>query len=188
MSPGAAKSAGMMMARTAISREFDIDTHVATRQKEANRMAGLSLVNAAAISTGRTAMDDGRFGAAVGDIKHGVGMQMQGPIEPHLRTDPETGATSIDDSTPEGANAKASYKANVDTGGGAAWIRPARTRISAVAGPLKAQEIFDANKDSIPPVAAAHIQASLAPQVYQAHVGQAFPTGWRTRNALMPST
>ena len=49
--------------------------------------------------------------------------------------------------------------------------------ISAVAGPLKAQEIFDANKDSIPPVAAAHIQASLAPQVYQAHVGQAFSNG-----------
>ena len=80
MSPGAAKSAGMMMARTAISREFDIDTHVATQQKEANRMAGLSLVNAAANIDGPTAMDDGRFGAAVGDIKHGVGMQMQGPM------------------------------------------------------------------------------------------------------------
>lgn len=179
LSPAAARATQMLTARTAANRIIDVDTYAAQQQKQSVRMAGLNLVNVASNLDGPTATDDNRFGERVGDVKHGIGMQMQDQLEPHLHADDETGATSFKD-TPEAQNTKAAYDQHVDNAVGQLWSN----RITTIAnlpthGPIAANQVFQDNKDKIPPVAAATIQANLAPQVYNAHLNQAVTSGWQ---------
>lgn len=177
MSPAAARATNILTHRILSQRLIDVDTYAAQQQKQALRNSGLNMVNVASNIDEPTAVDDNRFSERIGDVKHGIGVQMQDHLEPHLQTD-DNGNTSINDSTPEGSNAKQTYQQNVDNAVGQLWSN----RITTLAnspnyGPVAAQQKFLDNKDDIPPVAAAHIDANLAPQVYNAHVTQAVVGG-----------
>lgn len=146
----------------------DAEGYAAGQIKKANMDSGALLVNANQFQAQdpNIASDPAKIGEAIGNVKTGIQMQMD-ENAPGLKKDPTTGAVSFDESTPEGRKAKTDYQTQVDHHTGIVWDNA----INAVADrdPLKASQMYDQNKDLIPPVARVRIEASLAPKVINAY-------------------
>lgn len=172
---GAQRAFAQLSARTTGYALSDVNEYAATQVKAADLASAQALTTNAAQSAGdlSVAKNDQRFNNSLQDIDFGVTRMMQnkgyGSV---MQQDPNTGAVSFDESTPQGQGAKQVYTQLQNEAHGVAW----ENRIHALADDpnggnvAAAQAAFDANRSNIPPEAQMKIAAYLQPKMraYQA--------------------
>lgn len=115
------------------------------------------------------ATSESRTGEAIGHGIYGIQMQMDHE-HPGLKTDPDTGTVSFDESKPEGQQLKQQYQKNVDTFISQAQVNRYTTLSNPnVMGVLPAYDLYQKNRDSLPPQAQVALDSSFAPKVFNAH-------------------
>lgn len=148
----------------------DVGSYWSSQVKSAALNSAHALTTNAVNQGGRieVAQDQQRFSQTLQDADAGlVQMMQQRGYGPAMQVNPQSGAVSFDESTPQGQGAKAVYTQLRDETYGAAWTN----RIRALAddpsqgNAAQAQAVFDANRDQIPPEAQMKIAAYLQPKV-----------------------
>jgi hypothetical protein len=112
------------------------------------------------------AASDSAFHYNLGTIKHLTTAQMDSD-SPGLKTDPDTGVVSFDESTPAGQKAKADFQQNLDTSIGSAYIN--RYDTLSKSDPLGAFAKYQQERNDIPKAAQAALDISFVPKVFNAH-------------------
>lgn len=107
-----------------------------------------------------------KIGQAMGTTSY-LHQSMIDPNNPDIVVDNDTGNHSFSD-TPAGQTAKANLQANIDNSNGAIWQNAINT--IAPSDPQKAMDLYTEHKDSIPPLARANIESSLAPRLSESFV------------------
>lgn len=159
---GAARQFDMLGARQIANYSSDAAGYEATQNKKANMMAHSSLINAAELSTTDpdVANNPARIGEALGTVDFAHNSMIDGD-HPGLAK-AEDGSVDFADN-PQGHALKSQLTANIDQSKGIVWQNAITTL--ADQDPLKAQAVFEQNKDAIPPMAQARIDAFLTPKV-----------------------
>ena len=111
-----------------------------------------------------------KMGEAEGNITHLTGSTID-QAHPGLKTDPDTGTVSFDESKPEGQQLKAQFQQNLDS----AVSQLRMNQFSALARPdvmgaIPAYNYFNQIKDTLPPQAQVGIESYLKPRVFQDEV------------------
>lgn len=148
----------------------DYAGYAAQQSKQANMYSGAAQVDIGKMmaSDPSVAISDSRFGEqALAPIVYGHGVQMD-MDHPGLKTDSETGRVGFDENTPQGQSAKAQFQNNLNQSLGMAWENRFKT-LSSTIGPIATYDKFQQDKDGIPADSAIRIDASLQPQVMNAH-------------------
>lgn len=159
---GAARQFDMLGARQVANYNSDFSSYEATQAKKANMMAHSSLINAAemAPTDPDVANNPARVGDALGTVTYAHGAMVD---EDHPGLAKSEDGTVDFANNPEGQNLKANVQNNIDHSKGIIWQNTITTL--ADQNPLKAEQVFNTNKESIPPLAQARIEAFLQPKV-----------------------
>ena len=177
---GAQRAFNMLAQRHEGYALLDANNYADTEIKKADTQSAHNAALTAAQRPGdyNVAADDTRFGSTLGDINSQVVRMMhnQGWDAPGtgMAQDPKTGAVTFNETTDQGRQAKAVYDQTLNQFRGAAW----EARIHSLADdPSRgnvntAMQVFQANRDKIPPEAQAKLSAYLEPKVRSAQALQ----------------
>lgn len=142
--------------------------YAATQLKQANIDAGSNLQNVKV----QELLDPsvaGNVGRTYGNIA-AIGHIEQSKIDldhPGLKTDPDTGNVSFDESKPEGQALKAQYQQKVDTLTSQAQINRFSTLMKS--NVMAAHQEYQLERDMIPPQGQVAIDALFKPQIFNTH-------------------
>ncbi len=168
--PAAKQAFALLSARQTAYAISDVNDYAATQVKAADLTSAHASAMNAAQSSGdfATAQSDQRFNDSLHEIDFNLARMLQNRgYGSGMTQDPSTGAISFDESTPQGQGSAAVYKQQRDQWYGQAW----ENRIHALADDptqgnvLRAQQVFQDNRDRIPPEAQMKIAAYLQPKV-----------------------
>ena len=172
---GAQKAYEMIATRTVANHLADGSGYAAQQLKQANVDSYSSLQNVSVqrLLDPSVASNPARTGEVLGTLVHAE----QSKIDldhPGLKTDPETGELSFDESKPEGTQLKTQYQQNVDSLMSQARVTQFNTLSRPdVMGVLPAYDLYKEMRASFPPQAQVALDSSFAPKVLQAHVNNA---------------
>lgn len=167
--PAAARGFDMLSVRTIANHISDGSTYAAGQVKQAQIDSGtnLSNVNVQAVLDPSVASDPERVQYHQDSAIHGLQMTLD-ENHPGLKTDPETGTASFDDSTPQGQALKANFesaKDNIIT-----QVQTNRFDTLAKVDPLGAFNIYQGIRDDLPKTTQVHLDATFAPKIFNANV------------------
>lgn len=169
---GAQHGFDMLGARTMANHIADGSGYATSQLKEAQRASGSDLenVNIKAILDPNVAADSNRTAEHIGHAVYGAQMQMD-ENHPGLKTNPETGEKTFDESTPEGKGLKAEYDANVNN----IITRGQVNRFDTLAkgDVLGAFGIYQQERNSLPKQTQITLDAKFEPMVFNAHKNNA---------------
>lgn len=165
---GAARQFDMLGLRQLANYSSDFSSYEAGQAKKANMMAHASLINAAemAPTDPDVANNPARVGDALGTVTYSHGAMLD-EDHPGLTKD-DDGNISFKDN-PEGQNLQAHVQNNIAQSKGIIWQNTITTL--ADQDPVKAETVYNQNKNSIPPLAQTRIEAFLNPKVDNYKVG-----------------
>lgn len=166
---GARRTYDMLSARQIANGMTEGALHSARELKNQQVTDGTNLANVQAQLMGDpdVAANQYRTGEAIGSIHHAVGMMVD-PDHPGLQKNQDTGEVSFDESTPEGQQLKAQFDQNLQSYVGQGQVN--RFTTLAKHDPIGTFDLYKQERDSLPPIARAHLDASLPPQVFDAKV------------------
>lgn len=170
--PAAAHGFDMLSMRTIANHIADGSTYAAGQVRQANIDAGTNLTNAnvQAVLDPNAASDPSRVQYHQDSAIHGLQMTLD-ENHPGLKTDPETGTVSFDDSTPAGRALKSNYEAakdNIIT-----QVQTNRFDTLAKGDVLGAFGIYQQERDTFPRPTQVRLDATFEPKVFNANVQNA---------------
>lgn len=170
--PMAQRGFDMMAARSMANHIADGSSYAASQLKEDQRDSYASLANAqfTALLDPNVASDPRRSGEALGTLKYASEAQID-PQHPGLKTDPKTGITSFDESTPEGQNLKMGVEQRTQAYLTQGYVNRYRTLMSFDL--FGAHEQYQQERDDMPAGARVMLDATFKPKIFDAHVNGA---------------
>lgn len=146
---------------------LDAGGHAATQAKQADLQSARASIGLATAQSGalEVAQSDERFGDALGDIDFSTRRMMQSQGWGGQMIEDQNGKISFTDDE-NGRKAKAAYDHTLNEATSQAW----ENRLKSVANQnvYKAKEIYDKNRDHIPPIAQVKMDAYFGPKLRDA--------------------
>ena len=171
---GAQHGFDMLGARTMANHIADASSFAAGQLKEARRSEGADLTNsniqAILQLSPEAAADKNRVDEHTGHAFYGLQMGMD-ENHPGLKTDPNTGEVSFDESTPAGQGLKTEYEANKDNI--VTRIQSNRFDVLSKSDPLGAYNIYLNERADMPKQTQVTLDNKFEPIVFNAHVNNA---------------
>lgn len=160
---GALRQYDMLGTRQLANYTSDATSYEAGQVKKANMLSHSSLINAAEMAPldPDVANNPTRVGEQLGTVAFAHGAMLDENSQGLVKD--ENGNIKFDESAPQGQAAKANLEASIDHSKGIIWQNTITTLANQ--DPLKAQAVFESNKEAIPPMAQARIDAFLTPKV-----------------------
>lgn len=167
--PMAAHGFDMLSERSVANHIADGSTYAAGQVRQANIDSGTNLtnVNVQAVLDPNVAANPQRVQDHLDSAVAGIQMGLD-DTHPGLKTDPETGTKSFDESTPQGQALKANYDAKVDNV--ITQVQTNRFDTLAKGDVLGAFGIYQQERDTFPKSTQVHLDSVFAPKVFNAHV------------------
>lgn len=186
----AQRSFDRMAARSMANHVADGSGYASSQLKEAQRdsYANLANVNMTQLLDPDVAKDPARSGEALGNIKYAA-QAVVDHEHPGLKTDPETGITSFDESTPEGQSLKMTVDQRTQTWLTQGYVNRYKTLMQTDL--FGAYNEYEKDRDSMPPGARVVLDATFKPKIFDAHVNgatgntvqEAFQDHWKMLTA-----